>query len=103
MSAFLAAFLASLVCIVAGASEPGDFMVGALGVAAAVLGVVLVSNVNGSAVVMARFSAAARSGPLKFSGSRWTARQYRLLGAVYVVMGCAFAAIGLSGGIKWRR
>ena len=103
MSAFALLFFASIVCIVADVAQPGDLVFGAFGVAAAVLGLVLVSNVNGSAVGMERFADAVRSGRLKVSGSRWTARRYRLLGAVYVVMGCVFAAVGWSGVIKWGR
>jgi hypothetical protein len=100
MSAFVLLLFASMVCLVAGAAEPGDLVFGAFGATGVGLGLVLVSNVNGSAVGMERFADAVRSGPLKFSGTRWTARRYRLLGAVYVVMGCVFAAVGWSSAIK---
>jgi hypothetical protein len=103
MSAFVLLLFASTVCIVAGLAEAGDLVFGAFGAAAAVLGLVLAGNVNGCAVGMERLADAVRSGPLTFSGSRWTARRYRLLGAVYVVMGCVFAAVGWGGVITWGR
>jgi len=103
MSAFVLLLFASFVCIVGGVAGPGDLVFGAFGAAAAALGLVLVNNVNGSAVGMERFADAVRSGRLKVSGSRWTVRRYRLLGAGYVVMGCVFAAVGWSGVIEWRR
>jgi hypothetical protein len=95
--------VASIVCVCAGAVGPGDVVFGAYGASAAALGLVLVSNVDGSAVAMERFSEAVRSGPVKLSGRRWTARRYRLLGAGDVVFGCLFAIAGWSGMATWRR
>ena len=101
MSAFVLLLFASIVCIIAGAAGLADLVFGALGASAAVLGLVLVSNINGSAVAMARFADAVRSGPVRISGRRWTAGRYRLLGAVYVVLGCVFAIVGWSGVSTW--
>lgn len=88
--------------MMAGAAGPGDVVFGTFGASTAALGLVLVSNINSSAVAMERVADAVRSGRMKISGGRWTARRYRLLGAAYVVIGCVFAVVGWSGVIKWR-
>jgi hypothetical protein len=103
MSAFVLLLLASIGCIVAGAAGPGDVVFGTFGASAAALGLILVSNINDSAFAMERFADAVRSGRVKISGGRWTARRYRLLGAAYVVVGFVFAIVGWSGVIRWRR
>ncbi len=97
MSAFVLLFFATIICNMFGAAGARDVVVGAFGASTAALGLVLLSNVNSSAVAMERFADAVRSGRVSIPGGRWTARRYRLLGACYVVLGCVFAIAGWSG------
>jgi hypothetical protein len=99
--AFVLLLLASVLCIMLGVQSAGDALFGAYGAAAAILEFVLLVDVADSATAMERFAEAIRSGPVRFSGRRWTARRYRLLGAVYIVIGIGFAVVGWSGVVNW--
>lgn len=101
MLGFVLLLPASIGCIVLQVRSAGDALFGAYGAAAAILGSVLLLDVADSATAMERIADAIRSGPVRFSGSRWTARRYRLLGGVFIVMGIAFAAVGWSGVATW--